>query len=186
MKSIIESRNIHILSLIFISTLIMLSGCIKVTPYTEPISEPESEETSTPILPAVDMPSELLQPISPPQHTGTADAEEYEAYKRIEAWLNWNAKSVEAQRYLADFMDLTRNFWGVGYEESNGVYQIEVTMARDIPPNTYYYRPFWTEVMWILSTDGHISPDANARRLQADMMELNAGGVIELNPNYSP
>lgn len=110
----------------------------------------------------------------------------YEAHKAIETRLDAMATNSEAQRYLSDFMDLTEGFWEPRYIEQYKQYYITAKALRDIPPNTYYYQSYWSEAMWVLDSGGHISPDANARRLEADLQKLSEGGVIEPNPNYSP
>jgi len=116
----------------------------------------------------------------------TSELALYEAYKAIETRLDGMATNGEAQRYLADFMDLTEGMWEIDYVQEYKGYYVKIEQLTSSNPKTYYYKPYWRDAMWYLDSNGHVSPDANARRIEADLLELSSGGVIEPNPNYSP
>ena len=124
--------------------------------------------------------SKTTEPGSEP----TSELALHEAYKAIETRLDGMATNSEAKRYLADFMDLT--MWEIVYVQEYKGYSVQIQQLRDSNPHTYYYKSYWCDVVWYLDSDGHISPDANARRIEADILELSAGGYIEPNINYDP
>lgn len=110
----------------------------------------------------------------------------YEAYKAIETRLDAMATNSEAQRYLADFMDLTEGMWQIDYVREYQSYYVRVQELTDSDPNTYYYKAYWRDITWTLDSNRRVSPDSNARRVEADLQRLSEGGVVEPNPNYSP
>jgi len=119
-----------------------------------------------------------------PDPAPDSELELYKAYKLIESRLDGLATNSEAKRYLADFLDMAETGWQFTCIKEHEVYYLRVTQLRDSHPNTYYYKYYWKEVLWILDEDGSISPDANARRIEADLLHLSNGGFIESNPDY--
>lgn len=110
----------------------------------------------------------------------------HKAYKAIETRLDAMATNSEAQRYLADFMELTEGMWQIDYIREYQSYYVRVQELTDSAPNTYYYKPFWRDVTWTFDNNGSVSPNHSARRVEVDLQRLSEGGVVESNPNYSP
>ena len=76
--------------------------------------------------------------------------------------------------------------WTEGNREitySSDVYYVNIQTLRTSTPNTYYYKPYWSDVMWVVSLDGHLSANHNAKRIQADLWDLSSGKAVESNPN---
>ena len=126
--------------------------------------------------------SKTTEPGSEP----TSELALHEAYKAIETRLDGMATNSEAKRYLADFVDLTDGMWQINYVQEYKGYYVRIQQLRDSNPHTYYHKSYWSDVLWYLDSSGHISPDANARRIEADLLELSSGGYIEPNPDYDP
>jgi len=127
-------------------------------------------------------PTTSIQPESTP--APDSELELYKAYEAVENRLDGLAINSEAKRYLADFLDMADGMWKINYSQEYNGYYIRIQQLRDSLPNTYYYKSYWKDVMWYLDNSRDISPDANARRIEADLLHLSDGGFIESNPNY--